>query len=132
MTAGDYSQNISGCIPVLGGGQVGNSNTEGAIIKQEIDLLELCRDLNEDTFKQAAQLKIEKKPSVNKLSEAKNQPKKKVQGSGSFNLTTSKGAHSKPAENIKLEDAFVAPLKIMDSQPLRPEINKKYDITPQI
>jgi hypothetical protein len=51
MTAGDYSQNISGCIPVLGGGQVGNSNTEGAMIKQEIDLLELCRDLNEDTFK---------------------------------------------------------------------------------
>ena len=51
MTAGDYSQNISGCIPVLGGGQVGNSNTEGPMIKQEIDLLELCRDLNEDTFK---------------------------------------------------------------------------------
>ncbi len=53
MTAGDYSQNISGCIPVLGGGQViGTPNVDGGhMIKQEIDLLELCRDLNEDTFK---------------------------------------------------------------------------------
>ena len=89
MTAGDYSQNISGCIPVLGGGQSGTSNLDGHPIKQEIDLLELCRDLNEDTFKQ---VQNDKKPSVNKLAQAKSQPKKKIQGSGTFNLTTSKGA----------------------------------------
>ena len=64
MTAGDYSQNISGCIPVLGGGQVnGTPNVDGGnMIKQEIDLLELCRDLNEDTFKKAPELQNEKKP----------------------------------------------------------------------
>jgi hypothetical protein len=56
MTAGDYSQNISGCIP-----------TNPAQIKQEIDLLELCKDLNEDTFKPQP----DKKPSVNKLEAAK-------------------------------------------------------------
>ena len=56
MTAGDFSQNISGCIPM---------NT--AQIKQEIDLLELCKDLNEDTFKPQQ----DKKPSVNKLEAAK-------------------------------------------------------------
>jgi hypothetical protein len=54
MTA-DYSQNVSGC---------GIHNNPGQI-KQEIDLLELCKDINEDTFKP------EKKPSVNKLEAAK-------------------------------------------------------------
>jgi hypothetical protein len=67
MTVGENSQNISGCIPVLGGGvnsgqQQNNSDVK---VKQEIDLLELCRDLNEDTFK--PNLNLVKKPSVNKL-----------------------------------------------------------------
>jgi hypothetical protein len=66
MTAGDYSQNISGCIPVLGGVNGGQQNNSDIKIKQEIDLLELCRDLNEDTFKPVAP-NLEKKPSVNKL-----------------------------------------------------------------
>ena len=63
MTAGDYSQNISGCTP-----------TNPAQIKQEIDLLELCKDLNEDTFKPQP----DKKPSVNKLEAAKLNPRRKM------------------------------------------------------
>ena len=41
------------------------------------------------------------KSSVKKLAEAKSQPKKKMQGTGNFNLTTSKGAHSIPSNPVK-------------------------------
>jgi hypothetical protein len=70
------------------------------MIKQEIDLLELCRDINEDTFKNES-----KQSAVNKLAAAKAQPKKKVQGSGQFCLTT-KGVPEQSASHTSTKTSL--------------------------
>ena len=72
-------------------------------VHHEIDLLELCRDINEDTFKNT-----EKKAQVK-------QEKKLVQNTGQFCLTTTKPSTSKmPSKQQPV---------VKEENPLRPKIN---------
>ena len=76
----DHSQTISGS----GGPTYGSVQYNS--VNNQIDLLELCNNINEDTFKQETKKAKKQQPSQTTAG-GKETQKKKLQGTGQFNMT---------------------------------------------